>query len=332
MLTCYIFIVSKNNWNNTINKNIIDKLPNRSLYYETSKENDSKLNKFLYDNFSVDSIYNYFEPISTFNDTYGYIKITKYISDEIKIIKGRALNEENFNEILIPENFIIDGKLQHFFELVDNNLILKIQYREHYKTIKLKVVGVYENDKTTTNIFYATKLTLNSNEDTIKKVVVFEKTNIAEKAKEYLENKDVNVNFMNNEIKEEKRQYLILNMVLKCFIICIFVLVFILNFIIIKIIISNNCQNIAIMKVIGYSTFKIINSFFIFFINIINISTILLFIEIILIGEIIRSFVFKTYYFCFIYGAYILCLLIIILLQYKKLNKLSIISIKNKYK
>ena len=311
---------------------IIQQEENRELYVEFDSNILENPIISISKNFAIETFSKYFDPVSFYNSTYGYIRISKYTSENVKIIRGRAPNSNNLNEIIIPQNFSKNGYKFNSDNLLNQTITLKVPDKNNLD-FQFEVVGIYENNESNTiNELYASYIDINKENAVKKYVILLCNAKDTDKVIEELRNFGCIVELINNSTQKELNIYKDLIAIVDMFIYGLLLINIIIVCLIIKLFFNNQNKNIVIMKTLGYPVkiiiFNIMKSMILIITLSFLISTFLIWLctlynNIFLPLNVLLSFII-------IYLLVIIVLIVVVALYYKKIKQISVVAIMHK--
>lgn len=253
-LVFYTLLNARENLTIKIEKEIIQKRENREIYIEyDSNVLDSPI-QILKNKYKVEKITNYFDSISIYDEIYGHIKISRYLDNEVKIIDGKKLNENNCDEIIIPRIFHKNGNEYNYENMLERNIILESNNKDKYFRHEFKVTGIYENKSNSIiNELYTTCLEQELNQKMQKYIVTFLDEKDTRDAIRYLKNIGYQVSLLSDDTQAELGSYLKLTKIIDAFIHLLLLIIALIIYMIIKSFINYQNKNIAMMKTFGFS-------------------------------------------------------------------------------
>ncbi len=230
-----------------INK-ISNSYENRELYLKLNDNNKILLN--LKQDSNIEGIYDYFS-----SEFYQYNGLNVKINPSVfginkKILIGRNIKYNSYDEIILPEFFLVDGKKKFTKNLINKRIVLS----NGNSSITKNVVGIYKSNGFN-DVFIATKLE-NNNEYI---VLVKNQSEVNSVKKEYYSYCD-DIYLYNSSLQEELKIYkslfhLIRKMFFIIYLVNILILIFIINDYI-----KHFKKNICMMKICGFSNLLILYS------------------------------------------------------------------------
>lgn len=270
---------------------IIDKPENRVIYVSSEKDLDNyeTIKNILH---VEDVYYNTDLPTVKMNE-YSDFKL-KYINPtvQVKTLYGKSSNF-NENEVIISENIAESLNID-----IKSNTNNKIKIFLNGTEIELFVVGIYENDNINENYIYIpsnsciNKLVYNKNQY----IILIDSMENYDVVVRKLEEYNCFIQYKNDSLIKEIKVYQDVNVFLENFLYISYFFLIIVLLIILLFNISEKKYNIALLKSIGYSEKKIINSILHSYIIIFSVSF-LISIFIFKIVDIILLYIFKISYF-----------------------------------
>lgn len=259
-----------------INNNILQKDSNRKIYVEIDdkKSEERKLNKILQNN-KCEYISEYFLPITIYSNKLGLININKYTNEKLRIINGRMLDISNKNEIIIPNNIMIEEKKINPEELLNEEIEIPFNINNGDEKQKFLVVGIYENQSSNIqkNFYTHEKLVHSKNKMYI---AIMKDANKTKKVLEELKQQHIKCSYYEESTQREFQVYKNIENIVMIFIVICTSLISVFIYYIVKNIIADQQKNISIMKVYGYTWHNILANLVICTMIIANISYIIL--------------------------------------------------------
>lgn len=333
-LNLIMFIIFQ--YNNFVQTQLIstisEQYQNRELYVSDKKtnidlkDNVAKISKIN----SIKEILFVSSPKNVLLNGKNYVMEYFLPNHHPRIILGEEPYNKTKNEIIIPNNMVENEINNNFGEIYleyynENN---ELEYME------CKVVGIYDSTNAENNKIYISNSSaaiLERPEDIGYLVEVDKYKNVDDVLYE-LDNLNFNANIYDDSLQNELNIYLSLNQIFKFFICIVIIVIILLTYYLINDFISIATNTIALMKVIGYSRFNIMNCLF-FMVTLFSIFSYILCLLLVLFAGIILSLFFSFNILVNIKLAIALFFLIIlieslvILFFNQKIKRISIINL-----